>query len=400
MLRFVIISTMNQQNSTLHATLLVAGTTIGGGMLALPVMTGLGGFIPSLFIYVLCWAFMYCTGLLFLEISQWVGNKGNLVTMAEETLGLPGKITAWFLYLFLFYCLTLAYVVGCGELVALWIPMLPAWSGPWIFTLLVAPLVFVGAKVVGKLNVFLMAGLGISFISFMFLGAPYVKRELLTYTNWSGSLIALPICFTSFAYQGIIPTLVEYLHHDIARARRAILYGTLIPLTAYIVWQWLILGIIPPFGPHGLVEAMNQGQNAVQPLSYMLDNPGVYLLGQAFAFFALVTSFFGVTLGLMDFLVDGLNLEKTSTNKSLICLGIFVPILLIQAYNPHLFLVALDLAGGIGCAALLGLMPILMVLSGRYKQGRTAGYHLKGGPTALTLMLAFVLFELAWSLFY
>jgi tyrosine-specific transport protein len=392
--------TLQKQPSLFHGALLVAGTTIGGGMLALPVMTGLGGFIPSIFIYLLCWAFMFGTGLLFLEVSQWVGNNANLVTMAETTLGVPGKIAAWFLYLFLFYCLTLAYVVGCGELIGMWFPMLPDWAGPWVFAVLASPLVFAGAKVVGKLNVFLMLGLGLSFLFFVVLGAPYVKWELLKYANWPGSLIALPICFTSFAYQGIIPTLVEYMHHDIARSRRAILIGTLIPLFGYILWQWLILGIIPPEGPHGLINAMHLGQNAVQPLSYVLDNPLVYAMGEAFAFFALVTSFFGVTLGLVDFLADGLGLEKNNGNKLGICLGIFIPVLLIQAFNPHVFLRALELAGGIGCAALLGLMPILMVISGRYKQGRTAGYHLKGGGAILTLMLLFVLFELGWNLFY
>jgi tyrosine-specific transport protein len=42
-------------------TLLVAGTSIGVGMLALPVATAAGGFLPSLMIYFLCWFFMLCT---------------------------------------------------------------------------------------------------------------------------------------------------------------------------------------------------------------------------------------------------------------------------------------------------------------------------------------------------
>ncbi|MES2272690.1 MAG: aromatic amino acid transport family protein, partial [Chlamydiota bacterium] len=49
-------------------TLLVAGTSIGAGMLALPVVTASGGFLPALFVYFLCWLFMTCTGLLLLEI--------------------------------------------------------------------------------------------------------------------------------------------------------------------------------------------------------------------------------------------------------------------------------------------------------------------------------------------
>ena len=41
-------------NRIVGGTLLVAGTSIGAGMLALPVVTALGGFFPAFFIYLLC----------------------------------------------------------------------------------------------------------------------------------------------------------------------------------------------------------------------------------------------------------------------------------------------------------------------------------------------------------
>ena len=100
-------------------------------MLALPVLTSVAGFLPSLVIYVLCWLFMAGTGLLFLEVSQWMKGESNIISMAETTLGHPGKIFAWVLYLFLFYCLTVAYMVGCGNIfVDLSQSQLPDWSGP------------------------------------------------------------------------------------------------------------------------------------------------------------------------------------------------------------------------------------------------------------------------------
>jgi tyrosine-specific transport protein len=45
----------------LVAALLVAGTCVGGGMLALPVETGVIGFFPSLLIMVISWGFMTMT---------------------------------------------------------------------------------------------------------------------------------------------------------------------------------------------------------------------------------------------------------------------------------------------------------------------------------------------------
>src|SRR6202034_2531754 len=106
---------MKTHGGLLGGSLLVAGTSIGGGMLALPVLTSVGGFVPSLVIYFSCWLFMACTGLLFLEVSLWLHAEANIVSMADRTLGKIGKYAAWGLYLFLFYCLTLAYIVGCGN---------------------------------------------------------------------------------------------------------------------------------------------------------------------------------------------------------------------------------------------------------------------------------------------
>jgi tyrosine-specific transport protein len=90
--------------------LLIAGTSIGGGMLALPVESALGGFIPSVFIYLICWALMASTGLLFLEVSLWIEGESNIISMAQKTLGWGGQLVAWLLYLFLFYSLTMAVV--------------------------------------------------------------------------------------------------------------------------------------------------------------------------------------------------------------------------------------------------------------------------------------------------
>ena len=59
------------QGRVLGATLLVAGCCIGAGMLGLPILTALGGFKPTIILFVLCWLFMAGTGLLLLEVNLW-----------------------------------------------------------------------------------------------------------------------------------------------------------------------------------------------------------------------------------------------------------------------------------------------------------------------------------------
>jgi tyrosine-specific transport protein len=387
---------MIKSGGLVGGTLLVAGTCIGGGMLALPVLTSMGGFIPSLALYLVCWAFMICTGLLYLEACHWMEGESNIISMAEKTLGPIGKAATWVVYLFLFYCLTVAYVVGCGNLLIQVLPI-PEWAGSILFVALFAPFIFAGAKAVGKINFYLMIGLGVSYIAFVILGYKFVNSELLVPKDWSLSILALPVAFTSFGYQGIIPTLNTYMNRDIIKTRIAIIIGSFIPLIAYIIWQWLILGIVPAYGEGGLVEAMKNGQNAVVPLKNFINNPNVLILGQFFAFFALTTSFFGVTLGLLDFLADGLNVEKNNKGKFFLSLIVFLPPLLIAIVNPNIFLMALDFAGGYGAALLLGLLPILMVWSGRYCLNLPSHITLPGGKILLVLLAAFVAFELCFE---
>ncbi len=379
----------------LGGTLLVAGTSIGAGMLALPVVTAVGGFFPAFFVYFLCWMFMTCTGLLLLELCLKLPPDANLVTMATTYLGRWGKIFAWILYLFLFYCLSVAYISGGGDLLHRWLGI-DLCFGQLLFVALLAPWVYWGARKVDRLNGVLMAGLLIAYVAFVFLGLPFVQISRLQTANWHGSLIALPVVFTSFSYQGVIPSLTAYLKRDAQKVRIAIIAGTSIAFLIYLLWEFLILGIV---SVEDLEAAKQLGQTAVAPLKDQGISPFLTAIGQAFAFFAISTSFLGVTLGLLDFLADGLSLPKRGLRKLLLALLTFGPPLLIALVNPHVFIIALVFAGGIGCALLLGLLPTLMAWVARYgKEGHGGPLQLGGGKAMLLLLFLFVLLELAMEM--
>ncbi len=383
-------ATKKHQSSIWKAILLVAGTSIGGGMLAMPVLTAQAGFVPSLAVYAVCWIFMACTGLLFLEIGAWLHREANIVSMASQTLGKAGKFCAWALYLFLFYCLTLAYVVGGGNFFAD-VLLIPSWLGAFVFTILFGSIVYMGPKWVGRINAWMVLALGAAYATFVVLGLPYVQLARLQTSDWSWSPSALPIAFAAFAYQGSVPTLAHYLNYDIKKTRIAILAGSFITVITYSIWQGLILGIVPL---ETLIETLSQGQSAVHPLRQLIGNPTVYFVGQFFAFFALTTSFLGVTLGLSDFLADGLKIKKTARGRLLLCALVFIPPLILADLHPTVFLQALKFAGGYGCALLLGVLPILMVWIGRYRRKIEGKRVLPGGRVVLSLLLLFVFFEL------
>ncbi len=380
---------------TVIGTLLVGGTALGAGMLALPIATAGGGLVPSWCIYILSWLFSIATGLLFVEIGLWLKPGANIVTMATTLLGVWGRRTVWVLYIFLFYFLTVAYVSGGGELVyQITGGVIPLPLASLLFTVIFGAFVYFGTKVAGRANAILMAGLIGTYLMFIGMGCLEMKVQMLERFGWKNALLGLPIIFTSFSYQGVIPSLLEYLHRDAKAARFSIIYGTAIPFVAYIFWDMVIKGIIPVDGPLGLYAAKQAGQSAVAPLAHILSNSPVVTVANFFAFFALTTSFIGVTLGLLDFLADSLRIEKVGLKRITLCCLIYVPPLIISFINPNLFLQALGLAGGFGCAILLGLMPVLMVWVGRYHRSYGCRYEqLFGGRPLLVLLLAFVAIE-------
>ena len=377
--------------------LLVAGTSIGAGMLALPVVTAAGGFFPAFFTYLLCWGFMTSTGLLMLEICLEMPPDANLITMAGAYLGRGGKFFAWVLYLFLFYCLSIAYLSGGGGLLRGWIgDSLPGWGGVLLFLALLSPIVYWGAKAVDRVNTVLMAGLILSYLLFVVFCLPHVHLAPLQRSDWGKSFVAIPVIFTSFSYQGIIPTLTSYLKRDARLIRIAIIGGTSSAFVIYLLWEFIILGTIPFGGEQGLARANELGLTAVAPLRAYIAHDAISSVGQAFAFFAIATSFLGVTLGLFDFLADGLKTSKKGMLRLRLAALTFGPPAIIALIYPSLFLTALSMAGGIGCSLLLGLLPIAMAYVARYTQKRplTGEMQLSGGKGFLFFLSLFVLLEL------
>ncbi len=379
-------------------TLLVAGTSIGVGMLALPVATSQGGFLPSLMVYLVCWLFMLATGLLVMEACLWMPEGSNLITMATKLLGRGGQVFCWIVYLFLFTCLMIAHVAAGGSIVSqISGHAIPQWLGTIIYLAVFSPAVYLGTLWVDRLNMALMTGVILTYFLFVIFAAGYVDLNLLKAMDFNKAWLALPVVFTAFGYQSLIPTLVTYMKRDTKKVRFAIICGTAIPLVIYIIWDLLIHGIVPIAG---LLEALHLGQNAVEPLGHYLNNPMINKLGVAFAFFAMTTSMFGLSIAYMDFLADGFKLKKKAFHRILPYSIVFILPMIITWIDPTIFLHALNYAGGIGVALLLGAMPIAMVWAGRYYQKKSLAHQqIWGGKAVLAILMAFVVFELVIQLY-
>ena len=366
-------------------------------MLGLPVLSGMAGFIPSFFLFILSWLFMFCTGMLLLEVNLWFKKDVSIITMADKTLGFWGKLVGWVGFLFLFYALMVAYIEGTGELLSDlaeesmgW--HFPSWIGSVAVSLVFGLMVTLGTWAVDWFNRIFMVGLIGSYILLVFMGVGHVNIEYLNHSDWSLAYLVVPAMIISFGYHNLIPTLKTYLGGDAKRLKQVIFWGSVIPLIIYIVWEALILGLV---SQEVFSHALYQGDMATRALKDAVNSSLVVELAQSFAFFAIVTSFLGVALSFVDFLADGLGIKKDFKGKLLLCALVIVIPLFFALIYPKLFLLALSYAGSFGAVSLFGILPAAMVWSGRYRQKLSGERLVPGGKPVLVGIIAISLLIMA-----
>ena len=371
----------------ISATLLIAGTTIGAGMLAIPLVTVSSGFIPAVVITFLVWVFMYLTGLLFLEATLWMHKGANILSMSKRFLKNRGKIISGFTFVFLYYCLMIAYFAAGAPLLATFINAIfqiniTGWPVYGVFALLFGSIVAVGIKFINRVNYILMTALIISFIGLIAGGSKVVEMERLFYQDWKNVLFAAPILFGAFGYHNVIPSLTFHFKENEKLMRRAIFFGSIIPFIIYVAWQWLIIGAVPK---EIVSVALQKGQPITVALQSITGIGWIKAMGRTFGLFAIITSILGVSFSVVDFLGDGLKMKRYGKDRLLLCLLTFIPPFIISALDPSIFVLAISVAGGFGEAYLNGILPALLVWKGRYKKNLKSK-RLYGGKITLGLI--------------
>ncbi|HIF9210818.1 TPA: aromatic amino acid transport family protein [Photobacterium damselae] len=380
-------------NKTFGSMLIIAGTTIGAGMLALPLASAGLGFTTSILIMVGMWALMSYTALLMLEVHQYADKSATLHTLAYKLLGRKGQVIASGAMLFLFYALCAAYIAGGGAQLHQKIQSLHVDIAPQIatvvFTFVIASVVAIGTHSVDIVNRVLFTAKIIAMAVMLALLLPQVKsHNLLEMPMQQGLIIsALPVVFTSFGFHGSIPSIVRYLGLNIPNLKKVMIFGSALPLIVYLLWQLATQGILS----QSELLANTDLTQFINALSQRLHNP---LVGQSvslFADLALATSFLGVSLGLFDFLADTLRRKATLAGRVQTACVTFIPPLAFALFYPQGFIMALGYAA-IALVILAIFLPVAMVWQQRklqvnLTQKNSTHYRVIGGKLALIAVI-------------
>ncbi|HAF87515.1 MAG: tryptophan/tyrosine permease [Legionellaceae bacterium] len=373
--------------------LLIVGTSIGAGMLALPIANASVGFWVSSIYLLLCWAVMTCGAFFILEANLYLPPKHHMVSMANATLGRYGLIIAWLCYLTLLYTLLAAYISGGADILAqICYPVvqLADWQASILFTVGLGLIVTKGITWVDIVNRGLMFGKLLIFAVLIMMFLPIIKTQYLHYQPDIYLNSHIMVLVTSFGFAIIVPNLRDYFNDNLDQLKKVIWIGSLVPLLCYLIWNASIMGVLPPKGTQGLTTLMHQSHATSTLADFLTARIHSDLIAALFAGFSaicMLTAFLSVSLCLMSFLADGLNnCQKTFAHSWLLCILTFLPPLFIVLYYPNAYLSALDYAGVI-CIILLLILPVTMTWFGRKRFHRFI-YTVPGGK--LTQVLAFI----------
>ncbi|MGF1801870.1 tyrosine transporter [Vibrio gigantis] len=379
------------------SSLILSGTALGAGMLAIPMVLAQFGFMISSVLMLLIFVGTTYSALLLAEACTKTKDNSGMSSVAYLTLGSKGKHFINALFYLLLVCMLIAYILGVGDIIhKLLLDVgvdVSASVAYTIFSLLMGVIVVSGKSYIDKLN----RGLFIMMVVMLFIVIASlfsnIRLDYLTQTsNYTANDVVQysAVIFTSFASMVVIPSLVIYNREATQKQiRNMILLGSVIPLVCYLTWLFAIIGNLG-------TDAISQFHNISELISaFSGQSSWLKVVIALFSALALVTSFLGVSMALYD-----QNKDAVTNNKALAyALTFILPLVLAELFASQ-FVSMLDYAGMVLVfLAIWG--PLAMVVKVRrpdFPHLQAEGsYTAAGGDTALIATFGFgALIFISW----
>ncbi|NAX46693.1 tyrosine transporter [Photobacterium halotolerans] len=383
----------------LGSSLIIAGTALGAGMLAIPMVLAQFGLLWGTLLMLLIWVGTTYAALLLLEASIKSGGGLGMNSIARKTLGKGGQLVTNGLLYALLVCLLMAYIIGAGDLLKKLTDglgvVLSATQAQIAFTVVAGVVVAAGTGVIDRLNRLLFAAMVIMLAMTLVTLVPGINPDNLASVG-SDNKVALiktsSVLFTSFGFMVVIPSLVTYNPEATQKQlRNMVIAGSVIPLFCYLFWLYAAVGNLSP-------EQLVGFANVSELIAALSVNHGsMQLILSVFTGLALLTSFLGVAMALFD-----QNADAFCQNRAVTYVLTFILPLLGAILAANQFLSVLSYAGII-LVFLAIFVPMAMTVKVRkdgdkatvaVKEGNEAVYQAGGGVMALALSFLFGCFLL------
>lgn len=357
---------------------LIVGNLIGAGILALPINTGLAGFIPSLIgLFVTSAAMYYSAIILSRESVAYRDTTFNYPSLYRLYLGSAGKWIAIIANLIILYGLLTAYLTGITTIVGnlLHLTIDPVWVMLGFFV--IATLISMAGMVNLEKYIALLVVLKcLVFVVIVMLAGGHIQSQHLTHHHWPFLIAGIPILVTAFHFHNIIPAICETLRWDMRVIGKTMLIGMALGFVMNATWLMVGTGVLPlDDSSIGLVNAFLKNLPATVPLAEAIDSRLFLVFAMFFAMVAITTAYLANGLGLIGFMDDLTTQQFGKSNPFLSRALAFAPPLVIALVYPDIFLKAIDFAGGFGIVTLFGILPsVIAIRKAQNSSQKVLGY--------------------------
>ncbi|SMY18057.1 aromatic amino acid transport family protein [Photobacterium aquimaris] len=378
--------------STLGGACIIASVCVGAGMLGLP-SAGAGAWtLWTVLAISVTMVMMTLSGWLLLEALKHYDFKVSFNTITKDVL--KGKVNAINnLSLYFVGCILLyAYISSSGMIFGGLLNINPKLASV-LFVIASSVFVLHSTRAVDRISILLILFMVISFVIGISglatnIQLPTLLDSIDSQADLSPYALAiLPVALTSFGYHHSVSTMRDY-YRDENRAKNAILGGTLIALTFYVIWVVCIFGNLPrtQFGP--IVAAGGSVDALMTALGGVVNSNSVKQALNIFSIAAVVSSFIGVGLGVFDYLADLFGFEDTNQGRFKTWAVTFIPPLVFSLFAPFGFVAAIGLAGA-AATIWTCIIPALLAKKLRQRQPERQGFVVPGGNVTVYAVIIF-----------
>ncbi|WP_116963347.1 amino acid permease [Fastidiosibacter lacustris] len=335
---------------SLGGAFLVVGTTIGAGMLSLPLITAACGLLVSIILVIISWSVMYFTAIRLIHVCSSQPLGVNFTTLIKEQM--PKSLQAIFtlIYLLLLYALMAAYTTQGASLVNLVSQAeLPIISVDAIVFVIIFGLVILSTRLSDYVNR--------SFVSVKLVFYVLCVVSMLFVLKWANMfkmplsfyalVFAWPTLLPSFGFQNIIPVLYEYQKGDVKAVKRSVFIGSSVVLVIYIIWLIVCLTILPQTGIHSYETIFKNGNTLTALINAIKEATQSVMINTFLSVFiniSIITSFICVGLSLYHYIKDTFKRFGIEINKIIGFLLTFIPPFIFTVFYPKGFILALQYA--------------------------------------------------------
>lgn len=370
----------NSKHSSFWGIMVIAGTVIGGGMFALPVDLAGAWFFWGAFILIISWFSMLHSGLLLLEanLNYPVGSSFNTIT--KDLIGNKWNVISGATVAFVLYILTYAYISANGAIISETISMhSDGHVNPRIIgvctALFVATVLWFSSLAASRITSLF---LGIKILAFVIVfGSLFFQVDYSILSGVSGVneesrsffpyiFMAIPVCLASFGFHGNIPSLIICYGKKKDKLIKSVVLGSFLALVVYLFWLYCTMGNIPRESFKGIIASGGNVDALVGSFLGTNQSGVIEFCLLVFSNLAVASSFFGVTLGLFDFLADLFKFDNSLSGRFKTVMLTFLPPTVLYLLFPNGFIYGI---GGAGlCATIWAvIIPAVLALKSRQK---------------------------------